>query len=163
VDLVLQVSPTYGTWYNCDSKSAGAWASVGLAWFLKPRQFMSRGWFVEPVLVGRYFSTRGTRIRAESPLSGTCTSDYADNLDDSDGELHLGANVGYSMRVGVLELVAPVVGVSAGYCFNCVGGGAFFNGSLDRVLAWSGRPLPQRSDRLSLALNLNFVRVGIRF
>jgi len=164
LDLVVQVSASSGRWYTCDSHAVGGCASAGVAWYTSPRKALSRGWFVEPLLVGRYLSTSGARVNPGDyfRLREPCTASDVANVDDFDAELHAGVDVGYSMRVGAFELAVPVVGISAGWCIHCFGGSAFFI-PLSRYFAWETTALPPRKNRISMALDLNIVRVGARF
>lgn len=162
-DLIIQLSGSSGSWYRCASHSLGGWASLGLAWFVRPRDHLSRGWFVQPTLIARYLSTRGTRTSLADERHAACTADDVENIDGGDSELHLGVDAGYSMRIGAFELVAPVIGASAGYCGNCIGGGVLFFGPTSRYSDLITNRLPARENRFSVGLNLNFIRVGARF
>ncbi|HMJ14177.1 MAG TPA: hypothetical protein VK524_22330 [Polyangiaceae bacterium] len=53
--------------------------------------------------------------------------------------------------------------MSAGYCANCIVEGIFFFGSAERFLSYGGVTVAPRRNRLSFALNLNFLRAGARF
>lgn len=153
-ELVVEATLVSGNWYGCSSRSQGGWLAAGLASYLSHKTSGSRGWFVEPKLIGRYFDTHGAH--GASGWFG-CSATEAGNLNQTDFELHLGVDAGYEIRVGALEII-PLLGVSAGFCSQCVGGSPFFVGSLAPL---SGPGL--RSDRPTLGLNLNLLRLGLRF
>jgi len=161
-DLVVQASATYGNWYGCGSRSAGGWLSAGLAWFFQERRALDRGAFVQPTLIARYFDTSGARSSPAQMLLDACSPQHVENLDGADYELHVGVDAGYSMRVGMLE-ITPVIGASLGLCMHCIGGGALFVGPLQRYFDFYTTPLPRRTNRVTLGVNLNIVRLGVRF
>jgi hypothetical protein len=130
---------------------------------MTPRTHLSRGWFVEPEIVGRYFLTDEAHTWFDGFGDPICSERDVEDINRADGELHIGVNFGYSMRSGIFELVLPVVGMSAGYCGNCFGGGAFFFGPFDTFVTGKDGPKPGRRNRLSFMLNLTIVRVGVRF
>lgn len=160
LDLIVQVSGSAGGWYQWDSTSRGGWASVSVPWFVVQRGQLTRGWFIAPGLTARYLSTH---LDHTSKGLDEGRVEFVDNIPGEDYELHAGVDLGYNMRIGMLELAAPVLGVSAGYCGNCVTGSVFFFGPMSRFFSWVPDPVPRRKNRFTLALNLNIVRVGARF
>ena len=160
-ELAVEVTFTTGDWYGCGSQSSGGWAALGLVWFATERKWLSRGAFLEPKLVARYFDTEGAgEIAPRLTHLGCFASDVA-NINQSDYELHLGFDAGYSMRMGLLEL-AFVIGLSVGPCHACFSDRIFFLGQSASPSA-SFRPPPPRTNRWSLGLNLNLFRLGLRF
>lgn len=65
--------------------------------------------------------------------------------------LELGVDVGYQLTFGRLYL-APMAGVSAGYCFNAL--------QAVRPLAYAFMASGETSNRPVVGFNLNLVRVG---
>ena len=161
IDLVVEITGTAGQWYGCGSRSSGGWAAAGLAWFVRPREWLSRGLFLQPKMIGRHFSTGGSETRPVSLVSAGCSDADVDNIDGRDYELHVGLDLGYSMRIGIVEFV-PLIGASVGLCQNCFGGGVFFMGDFEFTDTYFVPPGP-RATRLSIGLNLNVARLGIRF
>jgi hypothetical protein len=160
-EVVVEVTGMTGDVYGCESQTRGGWAAAGVAWFVAPRKWLSRGPFLQPKLIVRYFDTSGAREVEPRRKHAGCAASDAANIDSADYELHAGLDAGYSMRAGVFEL-AFVVGASAGLCHSCFGDRVFFWGQSDFASVVYDPP-PPRTNRLSLGLNLNLLRLGARF
>jgi hypothetical protein len=151
-ELQMEASLLQGEWFACGSESTGGWAALGPSYFVQDSR---QGLLVWPKLIARYFTTAGG---SAGGFWGGCSTSAAEHVNGDDYELHLGVDLGYRSRIGAL-IITPLLGVSAGFCGNCVGGGAFFTGN-----AFAGSPdYGARRNRASLGLNLNLVRVGIAF
>ena len=104
-------------------------------------------------LTGRVFDTRG------GTASGWfgCSSAAVALLQGTDGEVGAGVDLGWRFAWRRL-VVEPRLGVGLAVCANCVGGSAFFAGPV--VL---GGDRTRRSTRVTLTLDLELLRVGVRF
>jgi hypothetical protein len=146
-DLAFEAAFTAGLdWYGCKSSSTGGWAAVGMT-FRFGSQASYDGFFIQPKLRARYFSTSG------SETSGGwfgCGS----SVDGEDSEVGLGLDIGYQIVEGPL-FIAPILGVSFNRCFNCPGGD-FLN---FKILGGHDA----REDGLTLGINLNLIRIGFVF
>lgn len=149
-EWTLEASFLYGDFYGCESTTVGGWLASGVSVFLGAD---NEGWFLWPKLIGRYFLSSGAQ---SGGLLG-CSASEASQLNEADYEIHGGLDFGYRFTFGDFT-VTPVVGLSAGYCGNCIEGGAFFSGDPSDLFEHG-----PRANKASLGLNLNLVRLGMRF
>jgi hypothetical protein len=107
-----------------------------------------KGLFVHPKILGVYSNERGTccEIDAEGQEFG--------HVAGRSYELQLGIDAGYQFRFFEV-LVAPMLGVSAGYCWNC---GDRAPTSLYGPRFWD--TARARVNKLTWAFNVNLVRFG---
>jgi hypothetical protein len=115
-----------------------------------------RGFFVQPKLIFGYTEPRSNccivafdTLRGGSPLPLTATSHAA---------FQLGVDVGYQFHLGPVY-VSPLLGASAGYCFNCDGVDFQYEGPL----LTSNRFGSRGHDHFVYSLNLNLLRLGAVF
>jgi hypothetical protein len=90
--------------------------------------------------------------------------DYAEDMIRLQGgvsfELQLGLDVGWQFS-GAGWYVAPMIGASAGYCFNCTGDSDEWVSSL--ITPMAREYSDQRSPRRVFNLNLHLLRIGTSF
>lgn len=154
--LGMELTLVYGSMRDPEDEKLGAppvsfWrvlAAVGPVFSLRGEPLS--GPFLQPKLIGIYSLEPAYAFGAESHSAG------------SSMEVQLGMDVGWQFSFGDWY-VAPVVGVSAGYCFNCaVDGGSGFEPS--HVLAPRVYGYSQTRESLPvLGLNLNLLRAGTSF
>ncbi len=145
--FVIRGTYTRGNWYGCSTRSEGGWVSGGMVFPLH----RDSGWFVEPRLQYRWFDT-GV---GETGLMG-CSSGIVADLPGTDWEVGMVGTVGYTFELRWLYL-GFALGLGAGWCERCPGGGPFFGGGLgigDKAV---------RGSRLTLIADLNLLRLGVRF
>jgi hypothetical protein len=154
--LGLELSLVYGSMREPEDEVLGAaplafWrvlAAVGPVFSLRDEPLS--GPFLQPKVIALYSREPDYAFEALAHQGGSSL------------ELQLGLDVGWQFSFGDWY-VAPVVGVSAGYCFDCsVDGDATFEPShflAPRVYGYSTR----RDSRAVVGLNLNLLRAGTRF
>ncbi len=151
--LLVEVTPTSGSWHPCSSRSRGVFGKVGLRHAFGPAERSHDGFFLQPRAGVRYLSTSGGD--ADGWLG--CSAEGLAHVQGDELEVSVGLDVGYRWTFGSLY-VAPVFGASVGWCQDCLDDGH----PLPVLVNLFPQPSP-RADRFVSGLNLNLLQVGWAF
>lgn len=147
VDLVPEAAFTVGDWYGGGGTQTGTWLGLGLSFHTGSEPL--EGFFLQPKLRARVFDTSRGSSTAEA-FSGSVSEGL-------DAEIGLGVDFGAQWKLpDVPFYVALMLGINGGVCIRCHDEGPLWFGT--SLLGGGGR-----STRGVFGVNLNVLRVGMRF